>query len=67
MQIGSLTLRKLRELEKESGMTGGSKEGAKKSAPTEEVRLPHLLLSLAGVHDVRLAIPARHHTYTERC
>lgn len=26
-------------------MTGGSKEGTKKSAPTEEVRLPHLLCS----------------------
>lgn len=38
LQIGSLTLRKLRDLEKESGMTGGSKEGAKKKAPADEVR-----------------------------
>ena len=39
MQIGSLTLRKLRDLEKESGMTG-SKDGgsAKKAEPKEEVR-----------------------------
>ncbi len=38
LQIGSLTLRKLRDLEKESGMTGGAKDGAKKKAPAEEVR-----------------------------
>lgn len=25
------------------------------------------VLSLDGVHDVGLALPARHHTYTERC
>ena len=39
VQIGSLTLRKLRDLEKESGMTG-SKEGgsSKKAEPKEEVR-----------------------------
>ena len=39
LQIGSLTLRKLRDLEKESGMTG-SKDGgsAKKAEPKEEVR-----------------------------
>ena len=38
LQIGSLTLRKLRDLEKESGMTG-SKEGesSKKAAPKDEV------------------------------
>ncbi len=39
VQIGSLTLRKLRDLEKESGMTG-SKDGgsSKKAEPKEEVR-----------------------------
>lgn len=39
LQIGTLTLRKLRDLEKESGMTG-SKEGgsARKAEPREEVR-----------------------------
>ena len=38
VQIGSLTLRKLRDLEKESGMTG-SKDGgsSKKAEPKEEV------------------------------
>ncbi|KAK9904717.1 hypothetical protein WJX75_001194 [Coccomyxa subellipsoidea] len=47
-EIGSLTLRKLRELEKESGMTGGSKEGAKKSAPTEEVPDPEDAMATAS-------------------
>ena len=39
LQIGTLTLRKLKDLEKESGMTG-SKEGgsSKKAGPTDEVR-----------------------------
>ena len=39
LQIGTLTLRKLRDLEKESGMTG-SKEGgsSRKAEPKEEVR-----------------------------
>ena len=38
LQIGTLTLRKLKDLEKESGMTG-SKEGgsSKKAAPKDEV------------------------------
>lgn len=38
LQIGTLTLRKLKELEKESGMTG-SKDGgsAKKAEPKHEV------------------------------
>lgn len=38
MQIGSLTLRKLRDLEKESGMTGSKDGGSKKEAPADEVR-----------------------------
>ena len=38
VQIGSLTLRKLRDLEKESGMTGGKDgDSAKKAEPKEEV------------------------------
>lgn len=39
LQIGTLTLRKLKDLEKESGMTG-SKEGgsSKKAEPKDEVR-----------------------------
>jgi hypothetical protein len=36
LQIGTLTLRKLRELEKESGMTG-NKDGAKKKDLVDEV------------------------------
>lgn len=45
-QIGTLTLRKLRDLEKESGMTG-SKDGAKKAGPAED----------AGVRDKTLREP----------
>jgi hypothetical protein len=50
VQIGTLTLRKLRDLEKESGMTG-SKEGgsARRAEPTEEVRAQlRMLLKLSA-------------------
>ena len=53
LQIGTLTLRKLKDLEKESGMTG-SKDGgsSKKAEPKDEVR-PWQPRSLC------LAIPTR--------
>ncbi|CAL8464659.1 g4194 [Coccomyxa elongata] len=47
-EIGSLTLRKLRDLEKESGMTGGSKEGSKKKAPTDEGPDPDEVMAAAS-------------------